>query len=300
MNELPLDVLAVYAAIAVWLILAIVDFKKQSYTASMLMGIGLVLALNVRYLFEGAADGIAFFVSLYDVFDNLGLAAGESAPALTTCPDNACSVWGERYLNHPSWGVAFHDRFLNGSAFRSNLLYTHLIFNTIVFVLMHYQIARPGTGSHQVLHRHLGRFSFVCLSIATVCAIWLASSHGPVGEYGGVLSQYGFYSMSFFVYGCAVMGVIAIRGGNASAHRIWMIRFAGSMWGAFLIYRLLLFVTGPLLRDYESASFLISTWFSAPLGILIADALRRRLDRHAGETRSNQLGAGVEARGQLS
>ncbi len=300
MNELPLDVLAVYAAIVVLLVLAVADFKKQSYTASVLFGIGLVLVLNVRYLFEGAADGIAFFVSLYDVFDNLGLAAGESAPALATCPGNACSVWGERYLNHPSWGVAFHDRFLNGSDFRSNLLYVHLIFNTIVFVLMHYQIARPGTGTHQAFHRVLGRFSFICLTIATICAIWMASSHGSVGEYGGKLSQWGFYAMSFCVYGCAVMGIVAIRGGDASAHRIWMIRFAGSMWGAFLIYRLMLFVTGPLLRDYVSASFLISTWFSAPLGILIADALRKRLDRHAIDVRSNKVDTAVGARGQLS
>lgn len=295
MNELPLDVLAVYAALMIWLVLAVADFKKQSYTASMVFGIALVVVLNVRYLIEGSADGIAFFVSLYDVFDNLGLSAGETAPALTTCPGNECSVWGDRYLNHPSWGAAFHDRFLNGPAFRSNLLYTHLTLNTIVFVLMHYQIVRPGTGSYQAIHRFLGRFSFACITIGTICAVWMASSHGTVGEYGGQLSQYGFYSMSLCVYSCAVMGVVAIRGGDAAAHRVWMIRFAGSMWGAFFLYRLMLFVTGPLLRDWESASFLISTWFSAPLGVLIADALRKRWDRRAELTRSDQIGSVVGA-----
>ena len=288
MNEFPLDVLAVYAALTVWFVLAVADFKKQSYKASVIFAIVLVLVLNVRYLIDGAADGIAFFVSLYDVTDNLGLAAGESAPALTTCPNNECSVWGERYVNHPSWGVAFHDRFANGPEFRSYLLYTHLIFNTIVFVLMHYQLSRPGTGNHQAFHRLLGRFSFICITIGTICAIGMASSHDKVEEYGGVLAEYGFYSMSLCVYGCAVMGIIAIRGGDVLAHRVWMIRFAGSMWGAFLLYRLMLFVTGPLLRDYESASFLISTWFSAPLGVLIADVLRKRWDRHTEDIQSGR------------
>ena len=90
----------------------------------------------------------------------------------------------------------------------------------------------------------------------------------------------GFWSMSAFVYGTAIMGVATIRRGDHAAHRIWMIRFAGSMWGAFWLFRVMLVITGPLLRGYESASILISIWFSAPLGILIAEAFRRRSVRH--------------------
>ena len=41
----------------------------------------------------------------------------------------------------------------------------------------------------------------------------------------------------------------------------------------------MLVVTGPLLRNWESASILFSVWFSAPLGILIAEAIRRRPKR---------------------
>lgn len=289
MTDFPFDVLAVYAAMVIWLVLAAVDFRKQSYTASILCGIAILLFLNIGYLVNGITDSIAFFVSLYDVFDNLGLAAGETAPALATCAANECSVWGDRYLNHPSWGVAFHDRFLNGSQFRSNLLYGHLICNTIVFLLVHYQIARPGTGSNPSFHRFLGRFSFLCITIGTVCAAWLASEHGSVGEYGGELAKYGFWFMSLCVYSCAVMGVVSIRGGNGITHRVWMIRFAGSLWGAFWIFRLMLLVTGPLFRNWESAAFLTSVWLSAPLGILIADILRRRWDRHAEQTRSDEV-----------
>ena len=180
MSNLPVDVLAVYAAFVIWLFLLVGGVRKQSYVSSLTFGIVFLLVLNIRYLIDGAADSIAFFVSIYDVFDNLGLSVSEGAPALATCPDNACSLWGEHYVNHSSWGVAFHDRFLNGPALRSNLLYAHLVFNSIVFVLLHIQLVRPGSANDQGWHRLLGRISFVCLTIATACAVWLASEHGPV------------------------------------------------------------------------------------------------------------------------
>jgi hypothetical protein len=61
-----------------------------------------------------------------------------------------------------------------------------------------------------------------------------------------------------------------------------MIRFAGSMWGAFWLFRLMLIVTGPLLRQWESLSLLLSIWLSAPLGIAIAEWMRRRLAGRSG------------------
>ncbi len=278
--DLPFGVLAVYAALAVWSVLLVRGLKKRTFGLFLVFGIGLLLVLNVRYLIEGAPAAIAFFIGIYDVLDNIGLATGEGARALASCPDNACTVWGDYYVQHPSWGVAFHDRFLNGPEFRTNLLYAHIVCNSIVFVLMHLQLARPGGSARGTWHRALGRISFAILTVGTISAVWLASEHGPVGEYGGDLSAYGFYSMSFCVYGCAVMGVLAIRRGDAALHRIWMIRFAGAMWGAFWLFRVMLFVQGPLLRDWEAANLLVCIWFSAPLGILIAEVVRRRiLDR---------------------
>ena len=279
---LPVGVLAVYGALAVWSILLIRDFRRRAYGPTLVFGIVLLLVLNVRYLTDGAPDAIAFFVGIYDVLDNLGVTASEGAAALAPCHDNACSVWGDRYVNHPSWGVAFYDRFLDGPELRTNLLYGHIIFNSIVFVLMHVQIMRPGNGSSPGWHRMIGRTSFVLLTIGTVCAVWLAAEHGSVVEYGGTLSMYGFWFMSLCVYGCAVMGVVAIRKGNAETHRLWMIRFVGSMWGAFWLFRVMLFVLGPLLRDWEAAALLICIWASAPLGIVIAEVMRRHLDKRAG------------------
>ena len=285
--HLPFGVLAIYAALAVWAALLVFDIKRLSFGRFLGFGIALMLVLNVRYLIEGSASAIAFFIGIYDVLDNFGVASSQGAPALAKCPDNACTVWGDIYLNHPSWGVAFHERFLNGGSLRNALLYGHIIFNSVTFVLMHIQLLRPGNGSNPALHRMIGRVSFATLTVSTFCAVWLASEHGPVGEYGGSLSKYGFWFMSMCVYGCAVMGVLKIRNGDSVAHRVWMIRFVGSMWGSFWLFRVMLFVLDPLLRNIETASLLICIWFSAPLGILIAEFCRRRFDQrtsHAGGT----------------
>ena len=274
------DVLVFYAGLTVWVALLIWGWKRSSYQPFLGMGILLLLALNVRYFIEGPPAAIAFFIGIYDVFDNLGLGRDEGAPALAACVDNACTVWGDRFVNHPSWGVAFHDRFLNGPALRTNLLYGHIFFNSIAFVIMHYQLLRPGVGSDRRRHALVGRISFLMLTIGTISAVWLAGEHATVSEYGGVWAMLGFWSMSTFVYGTAVMGVRTVRRGDTAAHRIWMIRYAGSMWGAFWLFRVMLVATGPLLREYESASLLLSIWLSAPLGIVIAEVARRRSLRH--------------------
>lgn len=269
------EVLAVYLALAIWAVVLAVGIRRGSYRPFLTFGIAILLFLNVRYFVAGIPSSISFFVGIYDVFDNLGLDGSEGAPALATCADNACSVW-DRYVQHPSWGVAFYDRFANGPQLRRNLLYAHIFFNSIAFVLLHVQLWRPGTGSNRARHRQIGRASFAAVTLGTLFAVWLSSQHGSVGEYGGNLSMVGFWSMSAFVYGTAIMGVRSARRGEVWAHRTWMIRYAGAMWGAFWLFRVMLVVTGPLLRGFESASLLLSIWLSAPLGILIAETFRRR------------------------
>ena len=73
----------------------------------------------------------------------------------------------------------------------------------------------------------------------------------------------------------------AIRGGDAERHRVWMWRFAGSMWGSFWLFRVMLFVLGPILIEYEAAALLTCIWLSAPLGVIIAEVMRRRLNDRA-------------------
>ena len=275
---MPILVLSVYAALVVWAALLVRGLRRKSWRPFLLFGIGLMLFLNIGYFVNGVPASIASFIGIYDVLINIGLAQDTNAAAISQCADNACTVWGERFTNHPAWGTAFYERFANGPQFRSTLLYGHIAFNSIAFVLMHWQLFRPGYGEDQKTHRLVGRITFLSLTLSVICATWLASQHGPVTEYGGPLAQYGFYSMAAFVYACAVMGIIKARAGDMEAHRIWMFRFAGSMWGSFWLFRVMLFVIDPLLRNVESAAILICIWGSAPAGIVIAELIRRRLD----------------------
>lgn len=276
---MPLSVLGFYGAVLVWAALIARGFSSPRRWP-LIAGVGLVLLLflNIRYLIEGAPAGIAFFISLYDFFDNVGLASGEMPLAMTTCANNACSLWGSTFELHQTWGVAFFDRFVEAPALRTNALYLHLACNSVVFVLMHIQLLRPGhtaSGSH---HAWLGRLTMTFLTIGTMAALYLASEHDAVSSYGGIWAEWGFYSMTLCVYGAAVMGWRTAVQKDWEQHRIWMIRFVGAMYGAFWLFRVLLLVTGPLLREWESASLLISIWASAPLGLIIADGLRRSRD----------------------
>ena len=270
------DVMVFYGLLVVWSGTLVYGFRTRRFSPFVGLGVGLALALNVRYFIEGPPDAIAFFIGIYDTFDNIGLSSNEGAAALASCPDNACTVWGDRYLQHPSWGVAFYDRFANASDLRTNLLYGHIAFNSIAFVLMHLQLARPGVGADRGRHQVLGRLTFAAVTIGTFFAVWLASQHGDVDDYGGILAQLGFYSMSMVVYGTAIAAAVTARRGDVANHRIWSIRFIGSMWGSFWLFRAMLIVTGPLLRGVNTLSIQLSIWLSAPLGVLIADVLRRR------------------------
>ena len=62
--------------------------------------------------------------------------------------------------------------------------------------------------------------------------------------------------MAAFVYACAVMGIVKARAGDKEGHRVWMFRFIGSMWGSFWLFRVMLFVIDPLLRNHEAAAIL--------------------------------------------
>ncbi|MDJ0612680.1 MAG: DUF2306 domain-containing protein [Rhizobiaceae bacterium] len=279
--ESGFGVLLVYGALAIWLGLLVRAYKRSSYKLFIWFGIGFLIYLNARYLIEGAPAGIAFFIGIYDVVINLGLAQDQAASGMTECVGNACTVWGDEYTRHSTWGVAFYERFANGDNFRSNLLYGHLTCNSIVFILMHIQMMKSGFAENANMHRLLGRISFALLTIGVGCAVWLASEHGAVPSYGGAMAEYGFYSMSAFVYGSAIMGVLAIRSGNHENHRIWMWRFAGSMWGSFWLFRAMLLFLDPLFRNQDTVAILLCIWLSAPLGILIAEMIRRSRDQKA-------------------
>lgn len=286
---LPIGVLAIYVALVAWIGLGIDALRRRRFNWFIGWGIGMLLVLNVGYFVRGAPDSIAFFIGIYDVLINVGV-SGDGPAAMGQCAGNACSVWGDTFDFHPKWGVAFYDRFLNGPQFRRNLLYGHIFFNTVAFVLLHVQLWRPGTeGVWKQRHTWLGRLTFASVTVGVACAVWLASEHGAVPEYGGLWSTYGFYFMSACVYVCAVMGVVAILRGDVAAHRTWMIRFAGAMWGSYWLFRVVLFVIDPLLREFDTIAILLVIWGSAPAGIAVAEAWRVAAARRASPRSAPEL-----------
>lgn len=278
---IPFGVIAFYGALVVWAGLLVLGLKRRTYGPFLIYGVVLLVLLNGRYAIDGAPNSIAFFVGIYDVLDNLFVSDISKAAALATCPDNQCSVWGDRYQYHPSWGVAFYERFVQGNVLRTNLLYAHIFFISLAFVVMMFQLYRPGNGSNPGRHRVLGYVSLASLTIGVLSACLLAAEHGSVSHYGGNLSTLGFWFMAVCVYTCAIMGIVSIRRRDFDLHRTWMLRYAGSMWGSFWLFRVMEFVLGPLLRNYDTVSILICIWFSAPLGILIAEIIRRQTLRRA-------------------
>ncbi len=280
---MPVETLLFYGALVVWAGLLAYGLKVSNWRGFSLVGIGLMLVLNLGYFVRGQGDAIAFFVSIYDLLDNAGVSSqGELPAALATCPDNACSI-ADNYDSHPAWGVAFHERFANGPTLRRSLLFVHIAFNSLAFVLAHVQLAKPGTGTNASRHRILGRVTFGAVTLGTLCAVLLAGEHSSVSAYGGVWSMLGFFTMAFFVYGCAIKTATTARSGDIGAHRVWMFRFLGSMWGAFWLFRVMLFVLGPLMRNIEGGAILVCIWLSAPLGIAIAEWFRTRRPAHENE-----------------
>jgi hypothetical protein len=270
-----LGVLVTYAALVVWAALLVQAFRQRG-SFGPFIGFGLIfsIVLNGRYFVQGTTKAIAHFVGIYDVLHNLG--ANEStAAALAPClAGDDCSALSDFYENHPTWGVAFYRRFVEAPPTRTTLLMLHIFCNTLTLVLATLQVYRTGHGRTKRQHRALGYVTLISLAMGAGSASLLAAEHADVIDYGGALSTYGFWSMASVVLSCAVMGVISIRRKDFDAHQKWMFRFCGSLWGSFWLFRAMELVLGPLLRNYNILSIQICVWTSAPLGVVLAEAIR--------------------------
>jgi Predicted membrane protein (DUF2306) len=266
--------LVIFTALIVWGVRK--GLNKGAWLPFFVFGLAMTLFLNARYVVDGVLGGIAFFVGIFDVVVNVGAGGGERAAVVTTCANNACTVWDNTYTNHSSWAVAFHERFANGPALRTALLYGHLIFNTIAVILVTVQIMRPGRTYPG--HKALGRIAIASVFISLFCAGWLTSQLSGVREYGGVWFEMGLFSMIVLVLGSATMGVAAILRGNEASHRVWMWRFAGGLWGSYWIFRAEMLLVDLMVRNVEGLTLTIPSWTSVPIGMAIAEYVRRRLD----------------------
>ncbi|MBF9033354.1 DUF2306 domain-containing protein [Rhodobacterales bacterium HKCCE2091] len=263
-----------YAALVLWVPLFVWSIRSRNWIPFFAYGAIFALILNGRYVVEGMAGGIMFFTGIFDVVSHIG--AGDDAAALVPCVDNACTVL-TGYETHPSWAVAFYDRFVGGPGGRVALLYGHIIFNTIALVTATIQVFRPG-GTHAG-HAMIGRVSVVAVVVSLTCAGLLTSELVEVQAYGHLWTTFGLYFLALTALVPVGIGVVAIRRGDSERHRVWMWRYVGAIWGAYWIFRAEMMLIDLLVKDMEGLTLAIPSWTAGLIGIALADLVRRRVDR---------------------
>ena len=80
-------------------------------------------------------------------------------------------------------------------------------------------MSRQIRNKKQKLHKKLGRIYFLCILFGGLSGLYLAFE-----ATGGVLSTFGFGSLSVFLLGIAGMALYKIKQHQVEQHRKWMIR----------------------------------------------------------------------------
>ena len=272
-------IVGVYAAIGTGLgLLALKRYRRGFYLLA-----GLACYLNFQYGLYGVAHPISFFVSIYDVTHALWVDDYSQLSGMAKCSNNnTCTQIGQ-YHYHPSWAPTFYDRFVLGDAIRRGRLYIHIWLNTVALVLGLVQFRGDLRKAYPRVHRTVGWLATAFCTVSMCCSVTLASEHGPVDSYGGNLAVAGWMEMAACVLVPLWIGVRKAQERDFAAHRRWMVRWSGAMWGAFLVFRAIFLVVGPLLRWHKTACILFAIWGSAPIGMAIAEFMMNGATKPAGK-----------------
>jgi len=199
--------------------------------------------------------------------------ANSKLPGMAKCTsNNACTQFGQ-YEYHPAWAADFYDRFVLGDAVRRGRLYVHIWLNTVALVLGLVQFRGDLRKAYPRVHRTVGWLATALCSVSVCSSMTLAVEHGTVESYGGKLAVAGWFEMAACVLVPLVIGVRKAQRRDFAAHRRWMVRWSGAMWGAFLVFRAIFLVIGPLLRWHKNASTLTAVWACAPIGMGVAEVM---------------------------
>ena len=226
-------------------------------------------------------SAVAFFNTVYDPFHNVGLGNGtmDDFPGLARCNGghNRCTLLDD-YEYHAAWATTLYTRFSDGADAVLNRakLTAHAWLNTTAFIICLVQMHGPTRKKYLDLHRKMGWAAIALVTCGTGCSLWLASDHGDLEYYGGNVAVAGwFVSVAGTLFGTLIPGVLAVLRKDIAGHKKWMTRFYGSMWGAFLVFRLM-FLVGRLMAWHKNAMILINIWTCTPIGVLLAEVVRVR------------------------
>ena len=129
---------------------------------------------------------------------------------------------------------------------------------------------------YPALHRYSGRTCVVFGVVGSVAGGILGGYHyfDKNPTYGKIPNAMGVQFCTLVTCTCLYKAVKAIIHKDIPTHKLWMSRYAGAMWGIFLIFRLIFLLVGPLftlMKLNAGTTYNVSSWTSGPIGIVIAN-----------------------------
>ncbi|MEU4803498.1 DUF2306 domain-containing protein [Actinosynnema sp. NPDC023587] len=166
------------------------------------------------------------------------------------------------------------------------VLYTHMIGSGLALLLCPAQLSATLRRRWPKLHRVLGRVTIVAMLVGGTGGAVLA----PM-SIAGLNGLAGFGLLAVLSVTFPVLGVLAIRRGDAATHRRWMIR-AFSLVYAGVMLRVGVLLLLPVVGDFDSAYAFMPFGSWVP-NLLLAEWLLRRERRRADRTAPAPVPAGA-------
>jgi hypothetical protein len=184
---------------------------------------------------------------------------------------------------HSGFTLVFMDDYVFGpnANVKSTILYFHIFGQSLSLALCYLQLHKPMRSKYPTLHRWSGRicaFSGVMGSVSGgILACWHYTDEVP--DYGYWMNAMGVQFCTLLTCTCLYNGVRAAIRKDFVAHKKWMMRYCGAMWGIFLIFRLIFLLIGPLLSVLKlpaGSTYNLCSWTSGPIGILLANYINNK------------------------
>ncbi|CAJ1404143.1 unnamed protein product [Effrenium voratum] len=234
----------------------------------------LTVGSNLRYPMLGLARGTTLLITVSNVFSYVSGVDPVDCNQITfdRLEGNEISMLA-MFTCHPSWALDFWYGVVGGAQPLQLCMHLHIICNTTCLALSFLHIFGNFSGKAR---RGLGRASALSGMLGISCGLMVGLHGAQTGRYGGTIVGIGWIWMAGASAVCLGKGVSAVMRKNMKAHEEWMTRFYVLMWSNFLIFRLLLFVLTPVFEECRNCAFLIPTYASPAIGLVLAELLLRR------------------------
>lgn len=172
-------------------------------------------------------------------------------------------------------GSLVHPKMRDVFEVRQVGIYCHVFASVLALAIGPFQFWTRLRTSRPALHRWMGRMYLgVGVLVGGVSGLYMASS-----AYGGLVSQLGFGLLAVVWLWTGFRAYLSIRGGDVTAHQIWMIRNFSLTFGAVTlrIYLPLSMVSG----IGFSVAYPIIAWLAWVPNLIAAEWFIRKMHRPA-------------------